>query len=105
MVATYAAVSGDGITWTPAGMVSSVTHQPQKEMFGARDVPFQGDYNWVAIQDGNGSATGGLFAYMVWTDNREVVDGVDPRETEAENGFVDGFDGAQCRGRPRPVCS
>ncbi len=96
VVGTYAAVSEDGVNWTPVGMVSAVTHQPQKEMFGARDIPFQGDYNWVAIADGNGSAAGGLFAYMVWTDNREVVDGVDPRETEAEDGFVDGFDVAQC---------
>jgi len=96
VVATYAAVSEDGINWTPVGMVSSTTHQPQKEMFGARDIPFQGDYNWVAIADGNGAGAGGLFAYMVWTDNREVVDGVDPRETEAEGGFVDGFDVAQC---------
>lgn len=96
VTATYAAVSDDGVTWTPAGKVSSQTHQPQKEMFGARDIPFQGDYNWVAIADGNGPAAGGLFAYMVWTDNRQVVDGVDPRETEAEGGFVDGFDVAQC---------
>ena len=96
VVATYAAVSDDGLTWTPVGMVSSATHQPQKEMFGARDISFQGDYNWVAIADGNGSAAGGLFAYLVWTDNRQVVDGVDPRETEAENGFVDGFDVDQC---------
>lgn len=96
VTATYAAVSSDGVTWIPVGMVSSATHQPQKEMFGARDIPFQGDYNWVAIADGNGPAAGGLFAYLVWTDNRQVVDGVDPRETEAEAGFVDGFDVAQC---------
>jgi len=93
---TYAAVSEDGVNWSPVGMVSETTHQGQKEMFGARDIPFQGDYNWVAIADGNGSTAGGLFAYMVWTDNREVVDGVDPRETQAENGFVDGFDVLQC---------
>ena len=62
-------------------MVSTTTHQGQKEMFGSRDIPFQGDYNWVAIADGNGAAAGGLFAYLAWTDNREVVDGADPRET------------------------
>ncbi len=50
----------------------------------------------LATADGNGPSAGGLFAYMVWTDNREVKDGADPRETEAENGFVDGFDVAQC---------
>jgi hypothetical protein len=93
---TYAAVSEDGVHWVPVGMISDQTHQPQKEMFGARDVPFQGDYNWVAVADGNGAAAGGLFAYMVWTDNREVVNGVDARETEAEAGFVDRFDVSQC---------
>ena len=66
-------------------------------MFGSCEIPFQGDYNWFAIEDSNGSAPGGLFAYMAWTDNRQVVPGEDPRETEAQNGFVDGFDVLQCR--------
>ena len=96
-MATYAAASTDGVTWTPLGQVSATTHQPSYEMFGSRDIPFQGDYNWVAIADGNGAAAGGLFAYMAWTDNRQVVPGEDPRETEAEGGFVDGFDVLQCR--------
>jgi hypothetical protein len=56
-------------------MISDQTHQPQKEMFGARDVPFQGDYNWVAVADGNGAAAGGLFAYMVWTDTGKSLTG------------------------------
>ena len=97
VIATYAATSTNGVTWTPLGMISATTHQPSYEMFGSRDIPFQGDYNWVAIADGNGAAAGGLFAYAAWTDNREVVPGVDPRETEAEGGFVDGFDVLQCR--------
>ncbi len=97
VVATYAATSTDGVSWTPVGQVSATTHQPSYEMFGSRDIPFQGDYNWVAIADDNGAAAGGLFAYMTWTDNRQVVPGEDPRETEAENGFVDGFDVQQCR--------
>jgi hypothetical protein len=96
-VATYAATSVNGTSWQPVGQVSAATHQSQFEMFGSRDVPFQGDYNWVAIADGNGAAAGGLFAYLAWTDNRQVVPGEDPRETEAEAGFVDGFDVAQCR--------
>lgn len=97
-VATYAATSTNGgATWQPLGRVSAATHQSQFEMFGSRDIPFQGDYNWVAIADGNGATAGGLFAYLAWTDNREVDPGVDPRETEAENGFVDGFDVEQCR--------
>ena len=97
VVATYAAVSNDGVTWAPLGQVSVTTHQSSYEMFGSRDIPFQGDYNWVAIADGNGPTAGGLFAYLVWTDNREVIPGEDPRETEAEGGFVDGFDVLQCR--------
>lgn len=97
VVATYAAKSTNGTTWTPLGMISATTHQPSYEMFGNRDIPFQGDYNWVAIGDGNGPSAGGLFAYMAWTDNREVAPGADPRETEAQNGFVDGFDVVQCR--------
>jgi hypothetical protein len=96
-VATYAAVSEDGVAWQPLGQVSAMTHQSQYEMFGSRDIPFQGDYNWVAIADGNGTVAGGLFAYLAWTDNRQVAAGEDPRETQAEDGFVDGFDVLQCR--------
>jgi len=69
-----------------------VAHQPQYEMFGGRQVPFQGDYNWVSLaQDGTS-----LFAYLAWTDNREVVPATaafgDVRES-----FDDGFDVHQCR--------
>ena len=51
VVGTYAAVSTNGVVGRRSGMVSATTHQPQKEMFGNRDIPFQGDYNWVAIAD------------------------------------------------------
>jgi len=34
---------------------------------------------------------------MSWTDNRLVVVGEDPRETQANGGFDDGFDVLQCR--------
>jgi len=87
---TYAAVSDDGTTFTPLGMVSSTTHQPSYEMFGNRSVPFQGDYNWVALAFDGASS---LFGYMSWTDNRDVLAGVDIRETD----YVDGFDVFQCR--------
>ena len=89
-VGTYAATSTDGRTWQPLGMVSAVTHQPQKEMFASRQVPFQGDYNWAAV------FPGGTSAYVVWTDNREVVNGPDPRELAETPGFDDGFDVLQC---------
>jgi hypothetical protein len=91
VVNTFVATSSNGgATWSSI-KVSTVGHQPQYEMFGARDVPFQGDYNWVAIADTNGAAAGGLEAYVTWTDNRDVVPGVDPREEEQ-----DGFDVDQC---------
>ena len=71
--------------------MSSATHQPSYEMFGNRQIPFQGDYNWIALAfDGT---TGNLFGYMGWTDNRNVLAGTDIRETD----YVDGFDVNQCR--------
>jgi len=70
--------------------MSSATHQPSYEMFGNRQIPFQGDYNWVALAfDGPDS----LFGYLAWTDSRDVRPGVDIRETD----YVDGFDVFQCR--------
>lgn len=90
VVGTYASVSDDGATFTPLGEMSSRTHQPSYEMFGNRNIPFQGDYNWIALAfDGAAS----LFGYMGWTDNRDVLPGVDIRETD----YVDGFDVHQCR--------
>jgi hypothetical protein len=90
VVGTYASVSDNGSTFTPVGAISSATHQPSYEMFGNRDLPFQGDYNWIALAfDGPGS----LFGFAGWTDNRDVRPGVDIRETD----YVDGFDVFQCR--------
>ncbi|MEX0625953.1 MAG: sialidase family protein [Chloroflexota bacterium] len=81
------ASASDLSTWSSI-KVSDVGHQPQYEMFGNRQVPFQGDYNWVSIVDDGGD----LEAYVTWTDNRNVVPGTDPRET-----VQDGFDVLQCR--------
>jgi hypothetical protein len=83
---TFVATSKDGLTWTPI-KVSTVGHQPEYEMFGDRQVPFHGDYLWI---DANGGTVFG-----VWTDNRDVVPGVDIREV-----LVDGFDVHQCRTSP-----
>lgn len=80
---TYIASSKDGTTWKPT-KVSTIGHQPEYEMFGNRRVPFHGDYVWVDANGGN--------VFGVWTDNRDVVPGVDPRETSP-----DGFDVLQCR--------
>jgi hypothetical protein len=91
IVNTYVATSTNGGTSWGTVRVSDQGHQPQYEMFGSRSVPFQGDYNWVSITDTNGAAAGGLEAYVVWTDNRDVIRGTDPREA-----VQDGFDVDQC---------
>lgn len=75
-------------------LVSDVAHQSEYEMFGARQIPFHGDYNWISIHQ-NGTA------YMTWTDNRDVVPGDDPRETDPDGdgvhqGFDDDFDVSMC---------
>ena len=48
-------------------------------------MPFAGDYLWVSSV--------GSFAYGAWTDWRNTVAGVDPREPAA----TDGADVKQCR--------
>ena len=85
-------------TFAPSTKVSSVSHQSEFEMFGARDIPFHGDYNWISLAlDGSS-----VFAYMTWTDNRDVVAGDDPRETDPDgnpattDGFDDNFDVHKC---------
>jgi hypothetical protein len=86
--------SWTGTGWSDVITVSSAAHQSQYEMFASRNIPFHGDYNWISLAE---RADGSVFGYMSWTDNRDVVPGVDPRETELEPGFVDGFDVLQCR--------
>ena len=82
-VNTYVAVSEDGTSFGSAMQVSSVSQMPQYEMFAAVSIPFLGDYNWLQLVE----VEGGLFGCMSWTDNRDVVPGIDPRET-----VQDGFD-------------
>lgn len=81
----YATSADDGATWTTL-RVSSVAQMPQYEMFGNRDVPFHGDYNYISAADGR--------VFMAWTDTRDVVSGTDPRYPVDG---VDGFDVLQCR--------
>lgn len=85
---TWAAVSDDGETFGAPMQASSVGQQPQYEMFGARDIPFLGDYNWIQLVE---AGDGSLFGYLTWTDNRDVLPGDDPRETTQ-----DGFDVDMC---------
>jgi hypothetical protein len=61
-----------GATWINKTRVTDVTSNPNYEQFGGRTVPFAGDYLWVT--------SSGSFAYSVWTDYRDTVQGVDPRE-------------------------
>jgi hypothetical protein len=86
VLGTYFATSADGVSWTRL-RVHAEGHQPQYEMFGDRNIPFHGDYLWI---DANGGT-----AFGVWTDNRNVLTGPDPRETS-----FDGFDVHQCRAAP-----
>lgn len=81
---TFIATSTDGgASWTRQ-QVSTTGHQPEYEMFGGRRVPFHGDYLFID------AAAGTIFG--VWTDNRDVVPGTDPRDVDP-----DGFDVLQCR--------
>jgi hypothetical protein len=83
---TYLATSVDGVSWTRT-KVSSVGHQPEYEMYDNLDGTFHGDYLGIDAFDG--------VVFGVWTDNRDVVPGIDVRETT-----VDGFDILQCRASP-----
>ncbi len=95
VVNTFVSYSTDGTTYTPLGdPVSSASHQSAYEMFGSREIPFHGDYNWISLAE---REDGTLFGYMSWTDNRDVIEGDDPRETTAPGGYDDNFDVLQCR--------
>jgi hypothetical protein len=63
-----ATLAGTGVT-----RVTDVTSMPNYEQFSGRTLPFAGDYLWID------SALGSTYA--VWTDWRNTVAGVDPRET------------------------
>jgi len=84
----YGTASADGgATWASATRVSDVTHAPNLEQFSGRTIPFAGDYLWIT--------SFGSFSYGTWTDQRDAVTGVDPRETAADD--EDGADVHQCR--------
>jgi hypothetical protein len=85
----YAATSADnGGTWTDKTRVTDVTTNPNYEQFDNRAVPFAGDYLWVTSL--------GSFAYAVWTDWRDTVQGADPRETPEDEDAATA-DVKQCR--------
>ncbi len=85
----FSAVSNDrGATWTGQTRVTDVTSNPNYEQFDNRAVPFAGDYLWVTSL--------GSFAYTVWTDWRNTLQGTDPRETP-EDEDSETSDVHQCR--------
>jgi len=81
----YATSADGGTSWT-VSEVSTVGTMPQYEQFGDRDVPFFGDYNYIAAS--------GSTVLMAWTDERDTVPGTDPRYPVDG---MDGFDVLQCR--------
>ncbi|MDE9366292.1 sialidase family protein [Luteipulveratus sp. YIM 133132] len=85
---TYGASSRDGGTSWATARLSRTSQMPNYEMFGDRQVPFHGDYNYVSSV--------GAQAYSTWTDTRQVAPGDDPRYVGGE-----GFDVLQCRA-PQP---
>jgi hypothetical protein len=86
-VATYVATSTNGGTSWSVQLASAAPQMPQYEQFGNRDIPFFGDYNYVAVS--------GASALGAWTDQRDTVPGTDPRYTNGDG--TDGFDVHQCR--------
>jgi hypothetical protein len=85
----FAAVSNDrGTSWTSKSRITDVSTNPNYEQFDNRAVPFAGDYLWVTSL--------GTFAYTVWTDWRNTVQGSDPRESPEDEDAMTA-DVLQCR--------
>ena len=77
-----------GLTWASATQITDTLSNPNYEQFSGRTVPFAGDYLWTTSL--------GDFAFTVWTDWRNTVQGVDQREaSEDEDGTTS--DVLQCR--------
>jgi hypothetical protein len=85
----FGATSTDaGTTWTGHAKLTDVRSNPNYEQFDNRAVPFAGDYLWVTSL--------GSFAYGVWTDWRDTVQGTDPRESPEDEDAATA-DVHQCR--------
>lgn len=74
-----------GVTWTSLTRLSTFTSNPNYEQFDNRTVPFGGDYLWITSK--------GNFSFAAWTDWRNTIPGVDPREPAS----TDNADVKQCR--------
>jgi len=85
----YATTSSDqGSTWTTPSRLTDVSSNLNWEQYSDRTVPFAGDYLWITSM--------GRTAYGAWTDGRNVLAGVDPREASADDHDA-GTDVPQCR--------
>ena len=78
VVNAFVAKSPDGVAWTPT-QVSSAGSNFGWMTHGSRRVGFWGDYLYVSAVPGA--------VNVVWTDSRDLVPGVDPRDGAADNGF------------------
>ena len=78
VVNAFVAQSPDGLAWTPT-QVSSAGSNFGWMTHGSRRVGFWGDYLYVSAVPGA--------VNVVWTDSRDLVPGVDPRDGAADNGF------------------
>jgi hypothetical protein len=81
----YASSTDHGANWS-VSKVSAQPTMPQYEQLFSADLPFFGDYNYIAAA--------GTTALMAWTDQRDTVAGIDPRYPA--DGTA-GFDVHQCR--------
>jgi len=85
----YATSSPDhGASWSTPVKVTDEMSNPNFEQFDNRAVPFGGDYLWITSL--------GSTSYGVWTDWRNTVQGVDPREAP-EDEDAGTADVHQCR--------
>jgi hypothetical protein len=80
--------SATAVTWNASTKVTDVSTNPNYEQFDNRQDPFAGDYLWVTSL--------GDFSYGVWTDWRNTVGDLDPRETTSDPDAPNA-DVVQCR--------
>jgi hypothetical protein len=84
----FATRSSDlGSSWAVPTRVTNFTSNPDYEQFDNRSVPFNGDYLWIT--------SFGNFSFGTWTDYRNTVAGLDPRESGDSDS--DSADVHQCR--------
>jgi hypothetical protein len=62
-----------GGSFATSTRLTDVTSNPNFEQFSNRALPFAGDYLWITSM--------GEFSFGTWTDWRNTVQGIDPRET------------------------